>query len=182
MVGGGIGSMIGDIHRCALNLDNKYELICGAFSANALKSQELGKTLGLDPNRVYSSYEEMFANELTLSQDKRIEVVSILTPNHLHFDVAKIALHSDFHVIMEKPITKTLEETHLLEKIVKQTKKLFCIAYTFAGYPMVKEARSVIQSRKLGRVRKVVVEFSQGWLTSYLEGQQQNKPAGALIL
>jgi len=170
MIGGGQGAFIGGVHRIAAQLDGMYELVCGAFSSNPEKSKASGELLGLAPERVYTSYKELFAQEQQLPEEERVQVISIVTPNHVHFEPAKLALESGFHVILDKPMTFSLEEALALRNVVGQTGNLFCLTHTYTGYPMVKEARQVIASGKLGKIRKVYVEYPQGWLSTFEEG------------
>lgn len=175
MVGGGRGAFIGAVHRMASQLDGLIELTAGAFSADADKSIATGKDLFLDPARVYPSYSEMFQKERLLPEAERIDFVAIVTPNHLHFPIAKLALESGFHVMCEKPMTFNLEEANELSRLVEKTGLLFGLTHNYTGYPMVKEARQLVRSGALGNVRKVVVEYPQGWLATRLEeaGQKQ---------
>lgn len=175
MVGGGRGAFIGAVHRMASQLDGLIELSCGAFSADPGKSRATGQDLFLNSSRVYSSYEEMFKKEKQLPEGERMDFVSIVTPNHLHFPIAKMALESGFHVMCEKPMTFNYEEALELEKLVNQTGLLFGLTHNYTGYPMVKEARALVKSGALGNIRKVVVEYPQGWLATRLEesGQKQ---------
>lgn len=175
MVGGGPGAFIGAVHRMAAALDGHIELVCGAFSSDPARSILAGKELYLDPARTYNSYEEMIAKEMTLPADVRMDFVSIVTPNHLHFAPAKLALESGFHVVCDKPLAFNLSEAEELEKIVAKTGKLFALTHTYTGYPMVKEARDMVLSGKIGKVRKVMVEYPQSWLATQLEatGQKQ---------
>lgn len=177
MIGGGLDSMIGDIHRYAARLDNYYELVGGVFSRDGKKSQSLGKQLGLDLKRIYPSYKEMCLAESSYTPEKRMEVVAIVTPNDSHFAIAHTALQADFHVIMDKPISCFISEANKLKKMVAQSNKLFCVTYTYAAYPMIKEARHLIQSGKLGTVRKIIVEFMQGWLSTHLEATEHKQAA-----
>lgn len=177
MVGGGQTAFIGGIHRIAARMDGLYEIVCGAFSSNPAISTATGETLGLDNNRVYGTYQEMFEKEKGLPPDERMQVVSIVTPNHLHFEPAKLAMENGFHVILDKPITFTLAEAWQLKQIIHQTGALFCLTHTYTGYPMVKEARHIIASGQLGAIRKVLVEYPQGWLSTYLEGGNQKQAA-----
>lgn len=170
MIGGGPGAFIGAVHRTAAQLDGEIELVCGAFSSDAEKSQQAGRELCLDPSRVYGSYREMIRAEAALPAAERMEIVSVVTPNHLHFEPAKLALENGFHVVLDKPATFNLAEVKELEKIVTASGKLFCLTHTYAGYPMVKEARQQLLSGKFGSIRKVFVEYPQGWLSSFLEG------------
>lgn len=175
MVGGGRDAFIGAVHRMAAALDGQIELVCGAFSSDPQKSKDSGKDLYLPDDRVYGSYQEMFEKEKQLPEDQRMDFVSIVTPNYLHFPPAKMALENGFHVICDKPMTFNLAEAKELEQLVKQTGLLFALTHNYTGYPMVKEARDMIKSGKIGKVRKVVVEYPQGWLATKLEdtGQKQ---------
>lgn len=176
MIGGGIGSFIGAIHRNAANLDNCIELVSGSFSSDFNNSLETGKNLYIDPKRIYKSYDEMFFKESNLDSKDRIDFVSIVTPNHIHFDPALKALENDFPVIIDKPMTYDTEQAELLVKKVNETSLPFAVTHTYTGYPMVKEAKSIISSGKIGKLRKVAVEYPQGWLTSSLE-KTDNKQA-----
>lgn len=169
MVGGGLTSFIGPVHRMAAGIDGQIELVCGAFSIDPVESIETGKSLYLDPKRVYKTYAEMFEKEKNLPADKRMDFVSIVTPNHVHHAPAKMALESGFHVVIEKPIAYSLEEAKSLQKLVNKTGLVLALTHTYTGYPMVKEARNFIKSGKLGKVRKVFVEYPQGWLSKALE-------------
>ncbi len=170
MIGGGEGAFIGAVHRIAARIDDEYELVCGAFSSDAEKSKRSGIALGIDADRAYSSYQELIEKEKQLPEDQRVQVISIVTPNHVHFDPTKMALENGFHVILDKPMTFSLAEAKELEKVVKNTDKLFCLTHTYTGYPMVKQARELIQSGKVGAIRKVYVEYPQGWLSKFEEG------------
>ena len=176
MIGGGIGSFIGAIHRNAAYLDNCIELVSGSFSSDFNNSLETGKNLYLDSNRIYKSYDEMFLEELKLDEKDRIDFVSIVTPNHIHFDPALKALENGFPVIIDKPMTYDTKQAEKLVKKVNDTKLPFAVTHTYTGYPMVKEAKSIISSGKIGKLRKVTVEYPQGWLTSSLE-KTDNKQA-----
>ena len=176
MIGGGEGAFIGAVHRIAARIDDEYELVCGAFSSNAEKSHRSGVALGLASNRVYSSYSELIEKEKQLPADERVQVISIVTPNHVHFEPTKMALENGFHVILDKPMTFSLAEAKELEKVVGANGQLFCLTHTYTGYPMVKEAKQIIKSGKLGAIRKVYVEYPQGWLSGFLEGDD-NKQA-----
>ena len=166
MVGGGPGAFIGEIHRMAARLDGRIELVCGAFSSKPEKSLESGQALGLDAERSYNSYEHMFAREASMPEDVRMQFVAIVTPNHLHYPIAKMALEYGFHVLSEKPATLTLDEALSLREIIKQTGCLYGLAHTYQGYPLVREAKARIAAGELGVIRKVVVEYQQGWLAS----------------
>lgn len=170
MVGGGEGAFIGAVHRMAAALDGQIELVCGAFSSNPEKSKRSGAALFLPENRVYGSFAEMFEKEKQLPLGEKMDFVSIVTPNHVHFPPAKMALENGFHVVLDKPMTFTLDEAKELREIVNQTGLMFALTHNYTGYPMVKEARQMIKDGKLGKIRKVVVEYPQGWLSTFLEG------------
>lgn len=175
MIGGGKDAFIGAVHRMAAALDGKCELVCGAFSSTPERSMESGKALYLPPDRVYGTFEEMIEKEKKLPAEKRMDFVSIVTPNHLHFAPAKLALGSGFPVVCDKPMTYNLAEAKELEAAVEKTGLLFALTHNYTGYPMVKEARELARSGKFGKIRKVVVEYPQGWLATRLEatGQKQ---------
>lgn len=170
MIGGGQGAFIGAVHRIAARMDNMYELVGGAFSSDPERSKASGAALGLDPARCYGSYRELFEKEATLPEDRRMQVISIVTPNHVHFEPARLALENGMHVILDKPMTFSLAEALELGRIVKASGKRFCLTHTYTGYPMVKEARQLVASGKLGKIRKVYVEYPQGWLSRDEEG------------
>lgn len=172
MIGGGPGAFIGAVHRMAANLDGQIELVCGAFSSDAKKSKTTGKELYLNPARVYGSYAEMVKKEKQLPENERMDFVSIVTPNHIHFEPAKLALENGFHVIMDKPLTLSLSEAKQLDKIVTKSGLILALTHTYTGYPMVKEARHIIKSGRLGKVRKVYVEYPQGWLSTPVDNKQ----------
>ncbi len=175
MVGGGRGAFIGAVHRMAARLDDKIDLVCGVFSSNTEKSSETGRELFLPKERVYGSYEEMFRHEASLPIGERMDFVSIVTPNFMHYPVAAAALDAGFHVVCDKPMTMTLEEAKRLQQRVRETRLLFCLTHNYTGYPMVKEARDLVKSGRIGIVRRVVVEYPQGWMALPLEagGQKQ---------
>jgi len=169
MVGGGLTSFIGPVHRKAAGIDGQIELVAGAFSIIPGESKETGASLYLNPNRVYETYEEMFEKEKSVPADQRMDFVSVVTPNHVHFGPSKTALEHGYHVLVEKPIAFSVEEAKTLKKIVDKTGLLLGLTHTYTGYPMVKEARQLVSSGKLGKVRKVFVEYPQGWLSTMLE-------------
>jgi len=177
MIGGGPGAFIGAVHRIAANMDGEIELIAGAFSSDAEKSKKAGEELRLDPKRVYASYKEMIRRESELPVNERIDFVSIVTPNHLHFEPAKLALENGFHVVLDKPMTFDLEQAKKLHEIAKKSQLFFCLTHTYTGYPMVKEARCQVMSGQFGSIRKIYVEYPQGWLSSFLEGSDQKQAA-----
>src|SRR5690606_27107164 len=175
MVGGGPGSFIGGIHRNAAALDGLIELSAGSFSSNYDKSLTLGKELFLSENRIYRSYDEMFEKELQLPKDQRIDFVSIITPNHLHFDPTLKALQNGFHVVLDKPMTLDLQEARELYKAIKDSGLLFCLTHTYTSYPMVKQARQLIAQGELGESRKIYVENPQGWLRKKYHEEKQRQ-------
>ncbi|MDX1638454.1 MAG: Gfo/Idh/MocA family oxidoreductase [Balneolaceae bacterium] len=174
MVGGGPGAFIGEVHRMAAALDGRMELVAGAFSSSPEKSRQKGEELHLDPSRVYGSYEEMAEKESQLPEDERIDFVSIVTPNFLHHPVAKTFIEHGFHVVCDKPMTKTVEEAEELCRLVDEHDTVFALTHNYTGYPMVKEAREMVKSGKLGTVRKIVVEYPQGWLAQPVDNKQAN--------
>ena len=175
MVGGGPGAFIGDVHRKAARMDGGIELVAGAFDINPRKSKEMGREQCIDPKRAYKDYQSMIAGELALPEDKRIDFVSITVPNNWHFPIARDFLQAGFHVMCEKPMTMTVKEATELEKIVKESKKVFGLMHNYTGYPMVKLARDMVKQGDLGKIYKIVVQYPQGWLIRPIEreGQQQ---------
>jgi len=166
MVGGGEGAFIGAVHRIAARMDGEIELCCGAFSRSAERSIASGKTFYLNEERCYATYQAMFEQEALRNESDRMDMVVIVTPNHLHFPVAKMALEYGFHVLSDKPATLTLAEALELQTLVESTGQLYGLTYTYTGYPMVKEAQQRVALRELGEIRKVVVEYPQGWLAN----------------
>ncbi len=164
MVGGGIGAFIGGVHRMAALLDGQIELVCGAFSSDAERSKLSGDGLYIAPERVYGSYIEMIEKEKTLPLGERMDFVSIVTPNHVHFGPAKMALEYGFHVVSDKPLCFNLHEAYELKSIVDKSGLVFALTHNYTGYPMVKQARHLVSSGELGAIRKVIVEYPQGWL------------------
>ncbi|MEO1054873.1 MAG: Gfo/Idh/MocA family oxidoreductase [Bacteroidota bacterium] len=175
MVGGGLDAFIGAVHRKAAALDGEIELVCGAFSSKPDKSKATGEALYLPANRVYDSFATMIQSEKELPEGEKMDFVSIVTPNHLHFEPARMALENGFHVMIDKPIAYSLDEAQQLQTMVDNTGLLLGLTHTYTGYPMVKEARQIISSGQLGTIRKVFVEYPQGWLSTPLEqsGQKQ---------
>jgi predicted dehydrogenase len=180
MVGGGEGAFIGAIHRMAANLDGEIELVCGAFSSDAECSRRSGAMLHLSAERSYSDYQTMFEREAALPLDQRMQFVAIVTPNHLHFPVAEAALAAGFHVLSDKPATFNLDEALRLRDILEATGLLYGLTHTYTGYPLVKEARSRVANGELGAIRKVVVEYPQGWLADQQENQDNKQAAWRL--
>jgi predicted dehydrogenase len=175
LIGGGPGSFIGRVHRIAAELDGEAELVCGAFSSSAQKSREAGQSYHVDPSRAYASYAEMIEREKALAADRRMDFAAVVTPNHLHFDPAKLCLENGFHVVVDKPMCFSLDEAKQLRDVVARTRRLLAVTYTYSGYPMVKQARALVASGRFGKVRKVYVEYPQGWLATDVErsGQKQ---------
>ncbi len=158
MVGGGRGAFIGAVHRMAAALDGEIELVCGAFSSDPERSMASGADLGLPPDRCYATFQDMIRREKRLRPDRRMHAVSIVTPNHVHFAPAKMALENGFHVICDKPVAFNLKEALALEKLVEKTGLVFALTHNYTGYPMVKQARMMIKNGELGKIRKIVVE------------------------
>ncbi|MFP6598559.1 MAG: Gfo/Idh/MocA family oxidoreductase [Candidatus Hydrogenedentota bacterium] len=177
MVGGGPDSFIGDVHLKASRLDGGVDLVAGAFSSNPRKSKAKGRELNLEPKRVYGSYTEMIEKELKLPDGERIDFVTIVTPNHVHFPVAKDFLKAGFNVISDKPMTFDAKEARELKAIVKKSRKVFALTHNYTGYPMVKLARDMISAGDVGKVRKIVVQYPQGWLSTFLEKDDQKQAA-----
>ena len=175
MIGGGQGAMIGAVHRTAATMDGEIELVCGAFSSDPERAKASGRGLYLPDDRIYSSWQEMLEMEKDLSEGERMDFVSIVTPNHVHFPVAEKALEYGFHVVCEKPMTFNLDEAKRLEKIVEKSGCLFALTHNYTGYPMVKQAGKIAREGTLGNIRKVLVEYPQGWMATALEatGQKQ---------
>ena len=177
LVGGGKGAFIGAVHRMAAELDGRIELVCGAFSSDPSRSKRFGQELyDLPPNRSYGTFNEMVTEELRLSTEERMHFVVIATPNHLHFPVAESSLQAGFHVVSDKPVTFDLGEARTLRALAAEKDLLFGLTHNYTGYPMVKEARELIRTGALGSIRRVIVEYIQGWLAERLE-TQGNKQA-----
>lgn len=172
MIGGGPGAFIGAVHRIAARMDNFYELVAGCFSSSMDKSMETAEEVGIAKDRVYENYEELIIKEKQLPEELRVQVICIVTPNHVHFEPAKLALENGFHVILDKPITLTLTEALELKRLKEQSGKELLLTHTYTGYPMVKEARQQLASKKLGEIKKVYVEYPQGWLSTPVESKQ----------
>jgi len=169
MIGGGPGAFIGQVHCQAARLDGKIEIVAGAFSSQPKKSRERGRELGLDRKRVYADYQTMIEQECALPADERIDFISIVTPNHSHFPIAKAALEAGFDVMCEKPVTLNVSEAEALKEVVKKTRRVFGLMHNYTAYPMVKLARDMVKLGELGAIRKVVVQYPQGWLARPLE-------------
>lgn len=169
MIGGGKDAFIGAVHRIAANMDGQVEFCCGALSVNPEVGRQSGKDLFLDDDRIYENYQEMIEKESQLPTDKRIDFVTIVTPNFAHFAPAMMALDHGFNVVIEKPIALSLEEAKQLQQKVEETGLVLCLTHTYSGYPMVKQAREMVKEGKLGAIRKIMVEYPQGWLSTLTE-------------
>ncbi|HEX2394816.1 MAG TPA: Gfo/Idh/MocA family oxidoreductase [Bacteroidales bacterium] len=169
MVGGGSDAFIGAIHRLAANMDGQIELVCGCFSGNPEISISSGKSYYLPDDRVYRNFEEMFQKEAMLPAERRMDFVTIVTPNYLHFKPALLALENKFHVVVDKPITFTLDEAKKLKEKVKESGLVLALTHTYSGYPAVKEARELVKKGVLGNIRRIYVEYPQGWLADKQE-------------
>lgn len=169
MIGGGEGSLIGPVHRMAARLDGLSELVCGAFSSDPAVSVATGTREGLESSRIYSTWQEMISRESALPEDVRPHFISVVTPNYLHYGPAKMALEAGFHVVCDKPLCMSVAEAIDLHETVERTSRLFCLTHNYTGYPMVKRARELVLGGEIGPVRKVAVEYFQGWLSSPVE-------------
>ena len=176
MIGGGKDAFIGAIHRFAINMDGQVELVAGALSVNPEIAIASGQQLFLDEDRTYTDYKVMLEKEAAMPADKRIDFVSIVTPNFVHFDPAMMALEKGFHVVIEKPITFSLEEAKKLKAKVEETGLTLLLTHTYTGFPMIKQAKQMLKSGMFGKIRKVYVEYPQGWLSTFIEG---NNPQAA---
>ncbi len=176
MIGGGKNAFIGAVHRIAANIDGQVELCCGALSSDTEKAKESGRLLFIHEERNYGSYQEMIEAESQLPADVKMHFVAIVTPNFAHFAPAMLALENGFHVVIDKPISLTLAEAKQLQQKVKETGLILCLTYTYSGYPMVKQAKQMIAEGMFGKIRKVMVEYPQGWLSlpSEREGNKQS--------
>jgi len=177
MVGGGRGAFIGAVHRIAALMDGRAELAAGAFSSDAARSLASGRDLLVDPARVYGSYEAMARAEARLPADRRLDFVVIVTPNHQHFPVARRFLAAGFNVVCDKPVTFNLGQARRLRALVRRTGKVFVLTHNYTGNAMVKQARELVRTGRLGTLRKVVAEYSQGWLSTRLEAAGQKQAA-----
>lgn len=173
MIGGGQGAFIGAVHRIAAAIDQQIELVCGAFSSDPQRSKDSGADLYLPADRCYGTFAEMMEKEAALPEDQRMQFVAIVTPNHVHFPAAKAALEAGFHVFCDKPVTLDLAESKELKTVIEKSGKLFGLTHTYTGYPMVKQARHMVANGDIGEIRKVVVEYPQGWLSDAIEGDKK---------
>lgn len=166
MIGGGEGAFIGAVHRHAAALDGQYELVCGAFSRDAQNNARTGDLLGVHSGRLYASWEMMLEVEARLPEHERMQVVVIVTPNHLHVPISMAAINAGYHVFCEKPAGVGLEEVKSLADTIVTSDRLYGLAHTYLGYPMVWQARQMVENGDLGNIRKVYVEYPQGWLSA----------------
>lgn len=171
MVGGGSGAFIGAVHRAATGLDGQIEFVAGALSSTPEKALASGRDLGLADERNYCSWEGMLEAELALPPEERVDFVSVVTPNHMHYPVARAFAESGFNVVCDKPLVHTSEQAENLTRVVEEAGGVFCVTYNYSGYPMVRQARHMVRNGELGEVRKVIVEYNQGWLASALEDE-----------
>jgi len=169
MVGGGKDAFIGAIHRHAIGIDGMIDIVCGALSINPDVAKESGKAIFLPEDRTYLTYEEMIKKESELPADKRMDFVTIVTPNFAHFAPAMMAMDHGFHVVIEKPIAFTLDEALQLKKKAAETGRILCLTHTYSGYPLVKQAKQMVKQGAFGKIRKVWVEYPQGWLSKLSE-------------
>ena len=177
MIGGGQGAFIGAVHRIAASIDQQVELVCGAFSSNPETSLASGNELYLPADRSYASFAEMMEKEAALPLGERMDFVVIVTPNHVHFPAAKAALEAGFHVLSDKPATLDHAQAVELKTIVDKSGLIYGLTHNYTGYPMVKQAKHMIENGDLGKIRKVVVEYPQGWLATKIEDSDQKQAA-----
>ena len=169
MVGGGSGALIGAVHRRAAIMDGGVEFVAGALSSTPEKALASGRELGLSDERNYASWERMLNDELSLPEEERVDFVSVVTPNHMHYPIARAFAEAGFNVVLDKPMVHTSEQAEDLTRVVEGSGVVFAVTYNYTGYPMVKQARHMVHEGLLGEVRKVIVEYNQGWLASRLE-------------
>ena len=174
MIGGGITGFIGAVHLRAAIMESKVELVCGSFSSNPETSKKSGEAYSVPENRIYKTYQEMFEKEMELPEAERMDFVSIVTPNHLHFEPALMALERGIHVVLDKPMTFSLEEAKILKQKVDETGLVLALTHTYSGYPAVKEMKSRIAAGELGKLRRVYVDYPQGWLSERIEIESGN--------
>jgi predicted dehydrogenase len=177
IVGGGQGSFIGRVHVTAAVLDNRAALVAGALSSDPERAKASAADYDIDPSRAYGSYQEMLAAERALPADRRIDFVTVATPNHMHFPVAKAAVEAGFHVVCDKPLTLTLAEAEELARVVAASKSVFVVTHNYTGYPLVRQAREMILSGELGEIQAIRAEYIQGWLRTRLESEGQKQAA-----
>ncbi|NPA37267.1 MAG: Gfo/Idh/MocA family oxidoreductase [Chlorobi bacterium] len=172
MIGGGTGAFIGDAHRRASRICNEYELLGGVFDVDYERSKEFAKQEGISPERCYPDIDKFIKGELALPDNKRIQAVSIVTPNHLHYPFAKKLIENGFNVICEKPMTMTVEQAEDLARLVEKNKIVFALTHTYTGYPMVRQMKEMIKSGILGTIQRVDAQYYQGWINSLIHGNE----------
>ena len=177
LVGGGQGSFIGRVHSIAAQLDGRAELVAGALSSDPQRAKDSAGDYGIAEERAYGSYQEMIAGELALDESERIDFVSIATPNHTHFEIAKAAVEAGFNVVCDKPLTFDLAQAEELATLVEQHKVVFAVTHNYTGYPLVRQAREMVQSGELGEIQAIRASYIQGWLRSRLEEEGQKQAA-----
>ena len=173
ILGGGGDSLVGILHRIATSMHNKYEIVGGVFNPNFDENIKFAKEIGLNENRIYEDFEKMIEEELKLDPDKRMQVISILTPNFLHFPMAKKLLENNFNVICEKPMTTSYEEAKELDRINKEKQLVFAVTYTYTGYPMVRQMKNMIESGEIGDIQKVDLQYYQGWINPIIHDDKK---------
>lgn len=173
ILGGGGDSLVGILHRIATSMHNKYEIVGGVFNPNFDENLKFAKEIGLNENRIYEDFEKMIEEELKLDSDKRMEVISILTPNFLHYPMAKKLLENNFNVICEKPMTTSYEEAKELDRINKEKQLVFAVTYTYTGYPMVRQMKNMIESGEIGDIQKVDLQYYQGWINPIIHDDKK---------
>ncbi len=172
LIGGGPGAFIGAVHRRAARMDGGIELVAGCFDIDPRKSKQMGREQNLDPKRVYTSYEQMIENELKLPPGERVDLVTVATPNNWHFPIASAFLEAGFNVICEKPMAFDVKQARELKQIVRKSRKVFGLMHNYTGYPMVKLARDMVSQGDVGKIRKIIVQYPQGWLATEVHSQQ----------
>ena len=175
ILGGGGDSLIGPVHRIASSMFDRFEIVGGVFNPNWEENISFAKKIGLKKDRIYKDFEEFLSNERSLPTDQRIEVVSVLTPNFLHFPMAKRLLEEGFHVICEKPLTTTYAEALELKKLREDKQLIFAVTYTYSGYPMVRQMRSMIRDGKIGKIQKIDAQYYQGWINPVIHDPESRK-------
>ncbi|PKD20971.1 oxidoreductase [Salegentibacter salinarum] len=173
VLGGGGDSLIGVLHRVASSMYDKFEFVGGVFNAELKESQEFAEELGIGTDRVYKDLDHLIAEEAKLPEEDRIKAVSILTPNFLHFPMAKQLLENGFHVICEKPMTTTYEEAKILEETLTKSKTVFAVTYTYTGYPMIRQMKEMIAAGELGEIQKIDVQYYQGWINPIIHNKEE---------
>ena len=182
MIGGGLSSFIGIVHRIASYIGEDYELVGGAFDTDFERALEFADQLTLDPKRTYANIDDFVKGELALPENERIQAVTVVTPNFLHYPMAKQLIEAGFHVICEKPVTNTAAEATELEELVTKHQVVFCLTHTYQGYPMVRQMRDMIRSGVIGKIQKVDAQYYQGWINPVIHDKEKRKLSGDLIL